>query len=171
MSWLDDAEARALVHLQRLAVRRPVTTAAHVFSSAGDHGWVWLAGAAVGAVTDRRRRDRWLEVGAAAVVAHGSAVVLKRIVRRQRPSAAGLQILDATPSRLSCPSAHAASTTAAAVAAAPLVGAALTAPLPVAMAGARMVLGVHYPTDVALGAALGVAGARLVRRGARRRRP
>jgi membrane-associated phospholipid phosphatase len=169
MPWLDAREAHALVRLQGTLARRPVTAAAHVLSSAGEHGWLWLTVAGAGAVVDRRRRAQWLEIGASVVVAHGTAVVLKRVVRRQRPSAEGLQVLDATASRLSFPSAHAASMTAAAVSAAPLTGGLATAPLPVAMAVARLVLGVHYPSDVVAGALLGVAGARGVRRLARRR--
>jgi membrane-associated phospholipid phosphatase len=164
MSWLNATEARALIRLQRLGGGPPVITAAHVLSSAGEHAWIWLTLAATGMLVDRRRRAHWAEVGASALVAHGSAVVLKRIVRRRRPSAAGLQVLDATPSTLSFPSAHAASTTAATLAAAPLVGGRLAVPVALAMAGARMVLGVHYPSDVAAGAVLGVAGARAVRR-------
>jgi membrane-associated phospholipid phosphatase len=164
MSWLDATEARALVRLQSVGARRPLTTAAHVLSSAGEHGWLWLTVAGTGMALDRSRRSRWAEVGASVIVAHGAAVVLKRVVRRRRPSAPGVRVLDSTPSRLSFPSAHAASTTAVAVAAAPLVGGLRTAPVPVAMAAARLLLGVHYPTDVLAGAALGVAGARAVRR-------
>ena len=164
MSWLDATESRALVRLQLTVARPPVTSAAHVLSSAGEHSWLWLTLAAAGMVVDRRRRWRWAEVGTSAVVAHAAAVVLKRVVRRQRPQSPGLRVLDATASRLSFPSAHAASTTAAALSAAPLVGARIAAPVPVAMAAARLVLGVHYPTDVAAGALLGAAGAGAVRR-------
>ena len=167
MSWLDTTEARALVRLQRAGARRPLTDAAHVLSSAGEHAWLWLALTGTGAALDRPRRRRWVEAGAAIVGAHGSAVVLKRIVRRERPHAAGLRVLDRTASRLSFPSAHAASTTAAAVATAPLLGSAVTAPVAAAMYGARLLLGVHYPTDVAAGALLGVLSARLVGRWAR----
>jgi membrane-associated phospholipid phosphatase len=167
MPWLDATEARALLRLQGAVAHRPATAAAHVLSSAGEHAWLWLAVAGAGTVVDRQRRSRWLEVGAAVVLAHGSAVVLKRIVRRQRPSAPGLQVLDATASRLSFPSAHTASTTAAALSAAPLLGLPVTAPLPVAMAAARLVLGVHYPSDILGGALLGLAGTTAVRRLAR----
>jgi membrane-associated phospholipid phosphatase len=164
MSWLDTTEARALVRLQRAGARHPLTDAAHVLSSSGEHAWLWLALTGVGAALDRSRRQRWAEAAAAIVGAHGAAVVLKRIVRRERPHAAGLQVLDRTASRLSFPSAHAASTTAAAVATAPLVGGAVTAPVALSMYAARLLLGVHYPTDVAAGALLGVLSARAVRR-------
>lgn len=166
LDLLDTSEARMLVRLQRIGQQPPVTRAAHLLSSAGEHGWLWFVLAGTGAAVDRTRRARWAEVAGAVLIAHGSAVVLKRLVRRRRPHAADLAILDATPSDLSFPSAHAASTTAAAVAAAPLVGALVTTPVALAMAGARMLLGVHYPSDVSAGALLGVLSARAVRRAA-----
>ena len=67
-----------------------------------------------------------------------------------------------TPSQLSFPSSHATSTTAAAVAAAEVTrrrGPLLIVPV---MMLSRMVLGVHYPTDVLAGTALGAATAKLV---------
>jgi membrane-associated phospholipid phosphatase len=164
LDLLDAREARALVRLQGLAQQPPVTRAAHVLSSAGEHAWLWLLLSGAGLTVDRARRAGWAEVGAAALLAHAAAVVLKRVVRRRRPHASGLVVLDATPSDLSFPSAHAASTTAAAVAATPLVGALLTTPVAVAMYLARMLLGVHYPSDVSAGALLGVVSVRLVRR-------
>ena len=166
LDLLDAREARALVRLQRLGNHPPVTRAAAALSSAGEHGWLWLTVAAVGFGVDSRRRSRWAEMGAAVLLAHGSAVVLKRGVRRRRPHASGLRVLDATPSDLSFPSAHAASTTAAAVAGAPLLGTLATAPVAVAMVVARMLLGVHYPSDVSAGALLGVISTRVVRRAA-----
>jgi membrane-associated phospholipid phosphatase len=81
-------------------------------------------------------------------------------------------VLVGTPSRLSFPSSHAASTTAAAVLFSGLTGRRLVPVLVPPMLVSRLVLGVHYPTDVlagsALGAALGVAvRRRLGRREAR----
>ena len=73
-----------------------------------------------------------------------------------------------TLSSLDVPSAHATSTTAAAVLYGRLLGRPL-APLVVPpMALSRLVLGVHYPTDVAVGAALGAAVAAATPRAARR---
>jgi membrane-associated phospholipid phosphatase len=166
LDLLEASEVQALERLQGLTRHAPVTRAAHVLSSAGEHAWLWLVLAGAGFAVDRPRRARWAEVGTAVVLAHGCAVVLKRVVRRRRPHAPGLQVLDATPSDLSFPSAHAASTTAAAVAAAPLIGAVFTTPVAVAMFLARMLLGVHYPSDVTAGAVLGVVSVKLVRRAA-----
>jgi membrane-associated phospholipid phosphatase len=97
-------------------------------------------------------------------VAHGASVGVKRVVRRPRPDDPRVQVHVGTPSRLSFPSAHATSTTAAAI----LFGALLRKPLAAAlvpsMALSRMVLGVHYPTDVLAGSALGAAVAAVARR-------
>ena len=69
-----------------------------------------------------------------------------------------------TPSRLSFPSAHAVSTAAAAVLFSRLTGRRLAPVLVPPMVLSRLVLGVHYPTDVAAGAALGAVLGRLVGR-------
>lgn len=83
------------------------------------------------------------------------AVLIKRLVRRQRPDHPAIAVNVDTPSQLSFPSAHATSTTAAAL----LMGRATGLPLPVVlvppMALSRILLGVHYPSDVAVGVALG----------------
>jgi membrane-associated phospholipid phosphatase len=69
-----------------------------------------------------------------------------------------------TPSRLSFPTAHATSTTAATILLARVTG----TPLPVLavppMALSRMLLGVHYPSDVAAGLVVGAAVAALATR-------
>ena len=69
-----------------------------------------------------------------------------------------------TPSTLSFPSAHATSTTAAAVAFGGLLGSPLAAAVVPPMALSRLVLGVHYPSDVVAGSALGAAVAVVARR-------
>jgi undecaprenyl-diphosphatase len=129
------------------------------YSRACEHARLWLALAAVGAVADRAQRKDWLRSAVAAGAAEAASQGLKRVVRRERPRLASLPPLAETPSRYSLPSAH----TAAAVAAAMSVprhaarrGAWVAA---VAMAASRPYLGVHYPSDVLAGAALGAATA------------
>lgn len=155
-----NVETKLLIGLQR-ATARPATLApARGLSHAGEHAGAWLAAAAVGAAVDRRRRRDWVRAGAAVFAAHAISVVVKRVARRVRPLHDELTTHVSTPSRWSFPSSHATSTTAAAVVFAPLLGR-WTALLPPVMAWSRMVLGVHYPTDVlsgtALGAVVGVA--------------
>jgi len=160
---LTGIELGLIGRLQKVASRGPIPVAAHALSTFGEHSAGWLVVAATGVVVDSRRRSNWIGVGAAAVVAHACAVVVKCIVRRSRPDEDAVQVLDTTPSRLSFPSAHAASTTAAAVVMAPIVGKTVSIVLPMVMGLGRVVLGVHYPTDVVAGSALGalVGGATL----------
>jgi membrane-associated phospholipid phosphatase len=147
-------ETTILIGLQR-ATARPTTLApARALSHAGEHAAAWLAVAATGAAVDRRRRRQWARAGAAVFVAHAVSVVVKRVARRVRPVHEGLATHVSTPSRWSFPSSHATSTTTAAIVFAPLLGR-WTLALPPVMAWSRLVLGVHYPTDVLSGTALG----------------
>jgi decaprenylphosphoryl-5-phosphoribose phosphatase len=160
------AEVRALEAVQRRLGRPPVVRVATGMSLFGEHAAGWLAIGAAGALLDRRRRREWLTATAGVALAHGASVGVKRVVRRPRPAHERVRVLVGTPSKLSFPSAHATSTAAAAVLLGPLLGrpgrlvAAAVAP----MAVSRMVLGVHYPTDVLAGSALGAAVGLLTRR-------
>lgn len=159
-------EVRVLERVQATLGRPPVVRAATAMSHFGEHALGWLAIGAAGALVDRGRRRDWLTATAGVALAHGASVGVKRVVRRPRPDHERVQVLVGTPSRLSFPSAHATSTAAAAVLLGPLLGrggrlvTATVAP----MALSRMVLGVHYPTDVLAGTALGAAVGILTRR-------
>ncbi len=109
------------------------------------------------------RRRRWaamitiaLSMGLADVV---SSRAVKPLVARERPCRAltGLAApVSCGPGR-SFPSSHAAISFAFLLSAAPTVrlGFAIFTPLVVAISGSRVLLGVHYPSDVAGGAAIG----------------
>lgn len=99
----------------------------------------------------------WVHVGRSAFAAHLAAVVVKRLVRRRRPDPALVEVGTATPSALSFPSAHVSSTTAAVFALRPVVGAPTGILVIGAMALSRVLLGVHFPSDVL--AAIGLGGA------------
>jgi membrane-associated phospholipid phosphatase len=163
-----ETEVRMLEAVQGALGRPHVVRVARGMSFFGEHAAGWLVTGAIGALVDRRRRRDWIAATAAVAVAHGASVGVKRVVRRPRPDDPRVQVHVGTPSRLSFPSAHATSTTAAAV----LFGALLRKPLAVAlvptMALSRMVLGVHYPTDVLAGSALGAAVAVAARRAIRK---
>jgi membrane-associated phospholipid phosphatase len=96
-----------------------------------------------------------LAAGLGAFVAHAAAVVIKRIVKRTRPDHPDVSVNVGTPSRLSFPSAHATSTTAAAVLLTRATGSRLPLLVVPPMALSRLVLGVHYPTDVLTGMVVG----------------
>ncbi|MEU7320332.1 phosphatase PAP2 family protein [Streptomyces griseoviridis] len=144
-----------------------VAGAARALSRAGEHGALWLAAGLAGAAVDGARRGAWLRATALTAGAHAVSMGVKRVVRRPRPAT---EPLVRTAGRHSFPSSHATSAAAAAVALGAL-GAPALAPLAAAMCVSRLVVGVHYPTDVVAGAALGAltarAGARWVSGGSR----
>jgi hypothetical protein len=165
-------EVALLAAVQGAVAAPPVVRVARGMSHFGEHAAGWLAIGLVGAAVHRKdpgRRREWLGSAAAVALAHGASIGVKRVVRRPRPDDPSVRVLVGTPSRLSFPSSHATSTTAAAV----LYGGLLRTPIGLVtvplMALSRLVLGVHYPSDVAAGSALG-AGVALVSRRVLRRR-
>ncbi|MGH3827733.1 MAG: phosphatase PAP2 family protein [Pseudonocardiaceae bacterium] len=153
----DHQELALLAAVQRAVAVPPVVRAARGMSHFGEHALGWLALGGLGALVDRRRRRDWLLAAAAVAAAHGSSIGLKRVVRRQRPADPSVVVLAGTPSQLSFPSSHAASTTAAAIVYGGLLHRRLSPLLVPPMLLSRLVLGVHYPSDVLLGSALGAA--------------
>jgi membrane-associated phospholipid phosphatase len=156
-------EEAALVAVQHVVADRPgVLAGARALSHFGEHSIGWVAVAALGALFQRRRRRAWLAAGTGAFIAHAIAVLIKRVVKRERPHHPAVAVNVGTPSRLSFPSAHATSTTAASI----LLARATGLPLPVVlvppMALSRLVLGVHYPSDVLTGVAVGAVVAKTV---------
>ncbi|WP_144206922.1 phosphatase PAP2 family protein [Mycobacterium tilburgii] len=158
-------EVAAMVAVQSALADRPgLLAVARAMSHFGEHSLGWLIVAMFGAAVAPARRRDWLVAGAGTFTAHAAAVLIKRVVRRKRPHHPAVTVNVGTPSQLSFPSAHATSTTAAAL----LMGRAAGLPcgLSVAvlvppMALSRILLGVHYPSDVTFGVALGATVARL----------
>lgn len=173
-SKLSVAESHVLEKIQDVAFDAPgVLPTARGLSHFGEHALGWMALSALGAAANYskpQKRRQWVAVGAGAFTAHAASVVIKRIVRRKRPDYDYVKVGVKTPSKLSFPSSHATSTSAFLVGAAHVMG--TPAPLvgvPVMMAS-RMVLGVHYPSDTALGALLGAATAEACHRYERKTR-
>lgn len=162
------AEIRMLAGVQRRVGGRAVGVARGM-SFFGEHAGGWLALGALGAVVDRSRRREWLTAAAGVAFAHGASIGVKRVVRRTRPEHPSVEVRVDTPSRLSFPSAHATSTTTAALLYGRLLRRPLVPLLVPPMALSRLVLGVHYPSDVVAGSALGAVVALAVRRATRRR--
>ena len=144
------------------AMRRDLHHAAvepHVrrFSASGEHAALWYAIGGVGLAVDRRRREQWRRAMLAVFVTQLVNTAAKGVVRRRRPAFEEMPALVKVPTSLSFPSAHSSSSFAAARGFSALVPSART-PLHVlasCMALSRVYLGVHYPSDIAVGAVLG----------------
>jgi undecaprenyl-diphosphatase len=141
----------------RSTARSPETVeAVRRFSALGEHGACWLALGAAGALADSRRRSSWLRSATGVGMAYGISTCVKTLVNRRRPAVEDLPHLMATPTGLSFPSSHATSSFAAARAYGRLLPAPALYATAVAMGLSRIYLGVHYPSDVAAGATLGL---------------
>lgn len=127
------------------------------YSRSGEHAACWLALGATGAALDAARRGAWLRATVAVAASYGLNYAVKLAVRRPRPQLDGLPPLTPTVSRLSFPSAHATTSFTAAVAFRGLCRASALYGAAGAFAVSRPYLGVHYPSDVVAGAALGTA--------------
>jgi undecaprenyl-diphosphatase len=129
-------------------------------SQVANRSLIWLAVGGLLATLGGQRGKRaaargFVAIGIASAVANGP---LKLLVRRARPS--GRRPLVRRPRTTSFPSGHAASAFAFAVAASREMppAAALLLPLAATVGYSRVYVGVHYPSDVLLGATVG-AGA------------
>ncbi|MDF4250969.1 phosphatase PAP2 family protein [Streptomyces sp. WMMB303] len=138
-----------------------VAGVARALSWSGEHAAVWLLVGLAGAATDRTQRERWLRGTGLVGAAHLASMGIKRVVRRPRPEPAGRVPLVRTAGRHSFPSSHAASSGAAALALGGLRYETPLAALAALICVSRLVAGVHHPSDVVAGAALGALVVRL----------
>lgn len=140
-----------------------------IFTRAGEHGVLWYAVCLAFAAFDRPRRARHMRALRTVGLAYMTNIALKYVVRRRRPALDGMPPLSSTVTSLSYPSAHATTSFAAAH---QLVANGVPVRAVYALAGAmalsRVYVGVHYPTDVLAGAALGTALSELLGRTADR---
>ena len=152
------AATRADVALYRF-IRRDLSSPAldgplRALTTAGEHAACWYALGLAGSAVDARNRPRWRRVMRAIFATQLLTTALKAVFRRKRPALADLPALVPVPTSLSFPSAHASTSFCAVTGFRPLVGAPL-APVAVAIAFSRVYFGVHYPSDVLVGSALG----------------
>ncbi len=158
------AATRADVALYRLVRRNrlpPVLDRGlHALTRSGEYAACWYAVGLVGSVLDAPGRPRWRRAMGAIFATQMLNNVLKGVFRRKRPALADLPALVPVPTSLSFPSAHASTSFCAARGFAALTPVPL-GPVAAAIAFSRVYFGVHYPSDVLVGAAVGtlVAGA------------
>jgi undecaprenyl-diphosphatase len=139
-------------------------------SRGANHGLLWFAAAAAVAASRTPRARRAAARGVASLAFASAAIntIGKRSVRRTRPGLDPVPLvrqLKRQPITTSFPSGHAASAAAFAtgVALESRGWGAAVAPLAGAVALSRVYTGVHFPSDVLAGAALGVGAAYAVR--------
>jgi membrane-associated phospholipid phosphatase len=147
---------------------RGTERAIELASRGGEHGACWEAlGLMAWAYAEpgSARRRSWLRGVAVTGFSYAVNTALKQAIKRPRPRLEGLPPLTPTISKLSFPSAHA--TTSFAAAACYSSALPQASPLFYGAAGffavSRPYLGVHYPSDVLAGAALGTVIGRLLR--------
>jgi membrane-associated phospholipid phosphatase len=154
---VENADLR-LLRLMRTRGHSPgLESAAVALGKAGNNAVVWVVLGLALALLDPDRREAWLICAVLGPIAIGLNYGIKLLVRRPRPKLEGLPPLGGAPSSLSFPSAHAFSSFAVATAMVrvdPATAGALLVAL--ALSLGRPYLGMHYPSDVAVGAVLGV---------------
>jgi membrane-associated phospholipid phosphatase len=155
---LGAADQAALRFLRTKAPHDTVTEGAFkALGTIGEYAAVWAAVGLAGAAADAPKRRRWLigaATGPAAVVINYG---VKVAIGRERPLIEDHPPLARAPSKLSFPSAHSTSSFAAATAFArvePRTRLALYT-LATGICISRPYLGMHYPSDVLAGVALG----------------
>ena len=158
-----------------MALRRPWLDDLMVLCSAlGAGGFIWIIFGTIAGIFPNNTAAMWrlwLAVAVAFVIVDD---VVKPFFERPRPfDVVTVRLIDARPQSESFPSAHAAMAAAGALAGTrmlPLAGFALW-PLAALVIVSRVYLGVHWPTDVIVGAFLGFSLAWFVIGGRASRRP
>lgn len=149
---------QAALHAFRTHGHNPLTErAAYALGQAGEHGMVWAAIGLTGAALDTRRRERWIRGAAVGPCAGLFNGLVKIAIGRKRPVITDHPPLARAPTKLSFPSSHSTSSFAAAVAMGRVQPKARPALLLLAttLAAGRPFMGMHYPSDVIAGIALG----------------
>ncbi len=157
LAAFGDADQALLRFLRTRGHQEPIETVMKALGLSGELAAIWVGIGAVGASIDDRRRGQWISAAATGPIAIAINFLAKRAIGRERPLIEEHPPLAKAPTKLSFPSTHSTSSVAAATAfgrveprARPyLFG------LAAAICVGRPYLGMHYPSDVLGGAALG----------------
>lgn len=154
---IGDADQALLRFLRTRGHAEPVETMVKALGLAGEFAAVWAGIGAVGASVDERRRGQWVVAGLTGPAAVGVNYLAKVSFGRQRPLIEDHPALAKAPTKLSFPSAHATSSMAGATALGRVQPRArpYLFTLAAAICVGRPYLGMHYPSDVLAGVALG----------------
>jgi decaprenylphosphoryl-5-phosphoribose phosphatase len=154
---MADLDLRLLRWMRTHGHSQAIEDAVIALGRAGNNGLVWVVLGAALAIIDNGRWESWLVCAILGPLAICLNYAIKLAVRRPRPVLEGLPPLGGAPSSLSFPSAHATSSFAVATAMCrvdPATSAAFL--VAIALSLGRPYLGMHYPSDVLVGALLGV---------------
>jgi undecaprenyl-diphosphatase len=155
---MRDLDLKLLRAMRTRAHTPALERAARLLGKAGNNGVGWFVANAALAAADKPRRSAWGAAAALGPSAIGLNYGIKLLVKRPRPVLKGLPPLGGAPSSLSFPSAHSTSSFAVATAMTRIDRRAALAFVPAAaVAAGRPCLGMHYPSDVAVGVVLGTA--------------
>ena len=150
-----------------IELRRPWLDEVMILASAlGAGGFIWIAFGSIAGIFPKHTAAMWRLWLAVALSFLIVDQVMKPLVARARPFEVlpGIQLISGRSTTASFPSGHAAMAIAGALSGVRLLPAArwVLWPLAAIIVVSRVYLGVHWPTDVAAGAALGWALAWLV---------
>lgn len=164
LALVGKADQAVLRALRTRGHFEPLESSVRMLGLAGEYGALWAGIGLAGAAVDAERRGRWLRGASVGHLAGHFNFLVKVTIGRRRPLITEHPPLARAPSKLSFPSTHSTSSVAAAVALGrvqpraklPLYG------LAAAICIGRPYLGMHYPSDVIAGVALGSLIGRIV---------